>query len=45
MPRYLTVDSILCPAGHRIETTVLYTQVATDLLREVISPLERLPTA
>jgi integrase/recombinase XerD len=32
--------------GHKkIETTVLYTQVATDLLREVISPLERLPTA
>jgi len=31
--------------GHKkIETTVLYTQVATDLLREVISPLERLPT-
>ena len=27
--------------GHKkIETTVLYTQVATDLLREVISPLE-----
>lgn len=29
--------------GHkRLETTALYTQVATDLLREVISPLERL---
>ena len=32
--------------GHKkIKPTVLYTQVATDLLREVISPLERLPTA
>jgi len=32
--------------GHKkIETTVLYTQVATDLLREVISPLECLSTA
>jgi site-specific recombinase XerD len=29
--------------GHkRIETTTIYTQVATDLLREVVSPLERL---
>src|SRR5271169_2899002 len=32
--------------GHKkLETTTLYAQVATDLLREVISPLERLPTA
>ena len=32
--------------GHKkLETTSLYTHVATDLLREVISPLERLPTA
>ncbi|REG48811.1 site-specific recombinase XerD [Paraburkholderia sp. BL6669N2] len=31
--------------GHKqIETTALYVQVATDLLREVISPLERLPS-
>ena len=30
--------------GHkRLETTSLYTHVATDLLREVISPLETLP--
>ncbi|MCP3724723.1 site-specific integrase [Paraburkholderia sp. CNPSo 3272] len=30
--------------GHRqLETTTLYTQVATDLLRKVISPLDRLP--
>src|SRR6202030_4744046 len=32
--------------GHKkLETTALYAQVATDLLREVISPLARLPTA
>jgi site-specific recombinase XerD len=32
--------------GHKkLETTTLYAQVATDLLREVISPLERLPNA
>lgn len=30
--------------GHKkLETTALYAQVATDLLREVTSPLERLP--
>jgi integrase/recombinase XerD len=31
------------PAVNRLETTALYGQVATDLLREVTSPLERLP--
>ena len=32
--------------GHKkLDTTALYAQVATDLLREVISPLERLPPA
>ena len=32
--------------GHKkLDTTALYAQVATDLLREVISPLERLPAA
>lgn len=32
--------------GHKkLETTALYTQVAADLLREVISPLERLQPA
>jgi hypothetical protein len=31
--------------GHKkLETTSIYTQVATDLLREVISPLETLPS-
>jgi site-specific recombinase XerD len=29
---------------HRIETTQIYTHVATELLRKVISPLESLPT-
>jgi site-specific recombinase XerD len=29
--------------GHKkLETTALYAQVATDLLQEVVSPLERL---
>ena len=40
MPRYRTVLSSLWTAVHRLETTALYAQVATDLLREVISPLE-----
>lgn len=32
--------------GHKkLETTALYAQVATDLLREVVSPLERLNSA
>jgi integrase/recombinase XerD len=30
--------------GHKkLETTALYTQVATQILREVVSPLENLP--
>jgi integrase/recombinase XerD len=32
--------------GHkRLDTTALYTQVATATLREVISPLEDMPTS
>jgi site-specific recombinase XerD len=32
--------------GHKkLETTALYTQVATDILREVVSPLEKLNSA
>ena len=32
--------------GHKkLETTALYAQVATDLLREVVSPLEHLHPA
>jgi hypothetical protein len=41
-PRYLTVLSNLCPEVHRLETTALYSQVATRTLREVTSPLELL---
>ena len=44
IPRYLTVDSSLCPAVHRLETTSIYTHVATAVLREVVSPLDVLPT-
>jgi hypothetical protein len=33
------------PSGNRLDTTVIYTQVATDLLREVVSPLETLQSA
>jgi site-specific recombinase XerD len=28
-----------------LETTTIYTHVATDLLREVLSPLEALPSS
>ena len=32
--------------GHKkLDTTALYTQVATDILREVVSPLESLHPA
>lgn len=32
--------------GHKkLETTALYAQVATDILREVVSPLEKLNSA
>ena len=30
--------------GHRLETTALYTQVGTDILRQVIGPLEPGPS-
>ena len=30
------------PAGNRIETTALYTYVATNTIRQVMSPLDRL---
>ena len=42
IPRYRTVLSSLLTAVNSIETTALYAQVATDILREVISPLEGL---
>ncbi len=32
--------------GHKkLETTAIYTHVATEILREVVSPLERLQPA
>ena len=32
-----------CPLGHaKLETTARYTQVAANLIREVMSPLDRL---
>jgi hypothetical protein len=31
-------------AVNRLENTALYVQVATDLLHEVTSPLDRLPS-
>ena len=32
-----------CPLGHaKLETTALYTRVATNTIREVMSPLNRL---
>ena len=32
-----------CPLGHaKLETTARYTQVATNIIREVMSPLDRL---
>lgn len=37
------IQVLLC--HKKLETTALYAQVATDILREVVSPLERLNTA
>jgi hypothetical protein len=32
-----------CPLGHsKLDTTARYTQVATNIIREVMSPLDRL---
>ena len=36
-------SSALWTSVHRLETTAVYTHVATKLLREVLSPLETLP--
>jgi site-specific recombinase XerD len=43
MPRYRTVLSSLLTEVHRLETTSIYTHVATEVLREVVSPLDNLP--
>ena len=40
MPRYLTVLSILLPAGNRLETTARYARVATGMIAKIKSPLE-----
>ena len=42
LPRSGFVQSGLLPAGNRIDTTARYTQVATNIIREVMSPLDRL---
>jgi integrase/recombinase XerD len=42
MPRYLTVQSILLPAGNRLETTARYSRVAIGLIAKIESPLEGL---
>jgi len=42
LPRSGFVQSILLPAGNRLETTALYTRVATKTISEVMSPLDRI---
>ena len=44
--RQVDIRLIQVLLGHKkLETTALYAQVATDILREVVSPLERLNSA
>ena len=44
LERKVDIHVIQVLLGHkRLETTAIYTHVATDLLREVIGPLEPLP--
>lgn len=40
MPRYRTVDACVWAAGRGLETVANGAHVATDLLREVVGPLE-----
>ena len=42
----MTLTLIQVLLGHKkLETTALYAQVATDILREAVSPLEKLNSA
>ena len=44
MEQKVDIRVIQVMLGHKkLETTALYTQVATEILKEVISPLETLP--
>jgi site-specific recombinase XerD len=45
LEQHVDIRLIQVLLGHKkLETTALYAQVATDILREVVSPLERLNT-
>jgi hypothetical protein len=43
-PFFRLINPIQVLLGHKkLETTALYAQVGTDILREVVSPIETLP--
>jgi hypothetical protein len=42
LPRSGFVQSTLLPAGNRLDTTALYTRVATKTIQQVMSPLDRI---
>jgi len=46
LEQHVDIRVIQVLLGHRhLETTTIYTHVTTDLLREVLSPLEALPSS